>query len=204
MKPTYLSINEAAELTGLNAMKIRRDVKRLLSENALQNEYVKQNVKQPIVTLDQTVKPYKTLILRAWLIDTYKVNEEVALQSVKRVKQNVKRVKQSVKQDVKQVETPPEPTPNVEFYERIIAAKDETISELKTQVQTKDIQILELIKSKEHSDILLQTALNKSQLNAPQPSEPQPQTDAPPLLRYVVVALLTLFAAAVGYVVAKG
>lgn len=188
-------------------MKIRRDVKRLLSENALQNEYVKQNVKQPIITFDQTVKPHKTLILRAWLINTYKVNEQVALQNVKRVKRVKQNVKQSVKHDVKH-----DSTPNVEFYERLITAKDETITvkdnQIKELIEDKiklQDTVSELFSSLERKDILLQTALKTPQLTAAPTVEPQRPTAAPPLLKYVVVAILTvLAAAAIGYTIAVG
>lgn len=154
---------------------------------------------QPILTYDERVKPYKSMILRDWLADRFKINENYAYASA------YAETRHLPMQDL-----PLNSTLNVEFYERIIAAKDETISELKTQnaalmesEKTKDLQILELIKSKEHSDILLQTALKTPLLNVAQPSEPQPQTDAPPLLRYVVIAILILFAVAFGYLIAK-
>ena len=165
---------------------------------------------QPILTYDESIKPYKSMILRAWLADRFKISENSAYADAYAETPPLPMQKEELPMQTPMQENglpmqdlPPNSTPNVEFYERIIAAKDETISELKTQVETKDLQIWELIKSKEHSDILLQTALKTPQLTAAQPSEPQPPTDAPPLFRYIVIAILVLFAVAFGYLIAK-
>lgn len=158
---------------------------------------------QVILTYDKTVKPYKSMILEAWLADRFKVNVTVAYANAYAETPPLPMQNEGLPMQTPMQDLPPEPTPNVEFYERLIAAKDETISELKTQVQTKDFQILELIKSKEHSDILLQTALQTPQLNAVPTVEPQRPTDAPPVRYQLAAAVIAFVALVVGLIIAK-